>query len=136
MLLVCVGLGIVDRAIYLDDQTNFVAIKIRDQAADALLTAEMEAVEFVCAQMLPERRLCGCYLPPKLLRPLLFLRILPAHDNLDLGRVHGGCLSDLPTLQSLPEAARGALVGRSRYDAEYPDMRIESPLPDTGRGQG
>ena len=79
---------IVDRAVYLNDQSRLVAVEVRDQAVDDLLTAEVEAVQFVRAQMLPEGCLGGRHRLPELLRPLLLRRVMPAHHDPGFGGIH------------------------------------------------
>lgn len=63
---IVVGLALVDRTVDFDDEAGSVAVNVNDEAADDLLTTEVEFLQAVAAEGLSEESLRRGHAAPRL----------------------------------------------------------------------
>jgi hypothetical protein len=59
---VVLGLRVVNGAINFDDHARGVTVKVRDEAVNELLPAEVKSAEFARAELIPKKSFRGCHL--------------------------------------------------------------------------
>src|SRR5690349_4293382 len=105
----------VDRTVDLDNQRRGVAIEVRDESVDDLLSAKVEPTELIAPQASPENSLRRGHPTAKLLREFDFNLIDVLADD-DISWSHwlsqSGTRCEEPLPQPLPEAGRGVWLGQ------------------------